>query len=149
MHDLKETQTVFLCRRGFHPCDQETYLKLKELHKLFWKAQAVAGTWMRWERKHPKNRFYWDNQHGSKEGLKKVRSNRPIPEPLMCPLWDFVSIWGNSAQLYSNGLCEEYRNARTPQKNRTDVTPLKWSLEQIDVMLAEARQWYQQYKEAA
>ena len=148
MHDLKQHE-VSLSRWGFHPCSHETYLKLKELNKLFWKAQRVAGAWLRWNRKDSGNRYYWDYLPSSGPRPKKVRSNRAIPKPQMCSVWGFVSRWGDSAQLDSKGVCGDYRNARMPCKNRTDVKPLKLSIKQIETMLSQAREWDSQLKEAA
>ena len=35
-------QTVYKSRWGYHPCDYETFLKLKELNKLFEKSKQDA-----------------------------------------------------------------------------------------------------------
>lgn len=41
---------------GFHPCDYETYLKLKALHKHYWQSLYDFHRWYRWWRKQPENR---------------------------------------------------------------------------------------------
>ena len=151
MHDLKkkeEKKDVHLSRWGFHPCDHQTFLKLKELKKLFWLATYQYGAWRRWERKLPKNRFYWNNPNGSKEGASKQRSDRPIPEPLVCPLWQPKCKWGSNSVLDDNGLLEAFEAARMPHKNATDVKPLKLTAVEIDHLLAEAREWWAENDEA-
>ncbi len=151
MHDLKkkeEKKDVFLSKRGFHPCDYQTFLKLKELKKLFWLASYQYGAWRRWDRKEPQNRFYWNNLHGSKEGARKQRSDRPIPEPLICPLWQPVCRWGSNSKLNDNGLLEAYEAVRMPQKNATDVKPLGLTAVEIDGLLAEAREWLAEIEKA-
>ena len=141
MHDLKK-ENVFLSRWGFHPCDHETYLKLKELKKLFWLAVYQNGAYRRWERKAPHNRYYWAEPQGDPKYTKRVRSDRPIPEPLTCPIWKDQGWWSSSAMLKDDGLLAAFEAARTPMKNATDVQPLKMTTEQIDTLLSQAREWW-------
>jgi len=42
---------------GFHPCDRETFQKLKELNKLYIQALHQKAAYERWERKEPHNRI--------------------------------------------------------------------------------------------
>ena len=52
-------------RFGFHPCDKETFLHLKYLHKHYWIALRQFHRWHRWFRKEPQNR------HGPEPNLDK------------------------------------------------------------------------------
>ncbi len=139
---------VHMSKFGFHPCSYEVYLKLKELKKLFWLAAYQYGAWRRWERKEPQNRFYWNNLHGSREGASKERSDRPILEPLRCPVWQPLCRWDSNARLNDKGLLEAYEAARMPQKNATDVKPLGLTVEEIDALLAQAREWWAEIEKA-
>jgi len=66
---------------GFHPCDRETYMKLKKLNHWFFQAQQRAARWNRWARKDKQNRVirrFIRNDKGQKIGCKIVG---PMPEP--------------------------------------------------------------------
>jgi len=43
-------------RFGFHPCDYQTYLKLKQLKKRFWETVYASARYDRWHNKFPHNR---------------------------------------------------------------------------------------------
>ena len=43
------TPTVYPSRWGFHPCDYQTYRKLKLLHAVYQKAVRQAHAWRRWK----------------------------------------------------------------------------------------------------
>ena len=47
---------MFQSRFGFHPCDYQTYRKLKFLNQVCLKAIRLAHAWTRWKRKDPQNR---------------------------------------------------------------------------------------------
>src|SRR5262249_41336028 len=50
------TVTTCKSRWGFHPCNYETYLKLRRLHKAFWEGRRLLARWQRWSARLPKNR---------------------------------------------------------------------------------------------
>jgi hypothetical protein len=43
-------------RFGYHCCDRTTYLKMKRLHKAFWKNVRIQAAQERWDAKQPQNR---------------------------------------------------------------------------------------------
>jgi hypothetical protein len=137
-------QNVFPSRFGFHPCDQETFLKLKRLKKLFWQAVYAHTAWERWARKRPKNRFYWAKKE---RAGKKVRSDQPIPEPLTCSVWTRENSydWQNSRKplipLDDCGILEAFENARMPKGKSDQVVPLNLSIKEINKMSAESEKW--------
>lgn len=141
---MNSEQNVFLSRWGFHPCDTETFLKLKRLKKLFWQAVYAHGTWKRWSRKLPENRFYWEKKERAE---KRKRSDRPIPEPLTCPVWTRENSydWQNDKKplipLADCGVLEAFENARMPKEKPDQVEPLNLSIKEIDKMLEAAEKW--------
>jgi hypothetical protein len=50
--------TTFKSRWGYHPCDWNTFLKLKRLHKAYWEHIRKEAAFERWWAKQPQN------QHG-------------------------------------------------------------------------------------
>lgn len=42
---------TFKSSRGYHPCDWETYCKLKEYHRLLLRAHIARKRWLTWNRK--------------------------------------------------------------------------------------------------
>ena len=104
---------------GFYPCDYETYLKLKKLHKWYYQTLKDYARWYRWNVKEPKNKFYWEPRLNKTD--KKVRSNRPIPEPIYCSV--FVLRPGRVLHNAVDDLniIAAYKNARMPKANPDDV----------------------------
>ena len=67
--------TVYESKFGFHPCDIETYMKLKKLNYWFSQAQHKAAEWNRWARKDEQNRVirkFIRNDQGQKIGAEIV-----------------------------------------------------------------------------
>jgi len=56
MKTATTTNTITEGRFGYHPCDYETYLKLKKAHKLLLRAYVECKAYLRWVRKQPQNR---------------------------------------------------------------------------------------------
>jgi len=84
----QETQ-VFKSKWGYHPCDQETYFKLKKLNAMFFRAQQKAATWHRWNRKDPKNR------KGKEPEVCPIFSEIMSQEPYIKPFGAFYNgYWG-------------------------------------------------------
>ena len=141
-------KNVFKSRWGFHPCNYETYLKLKEISKYYYKARAMLYDYVRWERKDPQNRIIrkWirDDQ-GHKCGFEVVG---PKPEPKVCPLFmrkgEDKRFWCPAYFGWDNpgsSFLEDYQNARYP-KPEDQVKPLKHTPQQIDEFLAKCRAWF-------
>ncbi len=48
--------STFKSSWGYHSVDYKDFLILKEMHKMYWESLKEAYQWMRWQRKHPRNR---------------------------------------------------------------------------------------------
>lgn len=141
-------QTAFesKSKRGYHPCDYDTFVKLKKLRSYFWRNVFKVAAWTRWNNKLPHNRvsFQWlRNEQGQKIG-KKVLGPRSEPKFLALftkpdrMSYDFLVL---ANKLNDHGIEEAYQQARMPTK-REDVKPLKLSGAQIDALLKQAEQWF-------
>ena len=117
---------------GFHPCDRETFKKLKTLHKFYWQTLHDYANWVRWDRKEPQNRVikkYFRTEDGERCGSEIVG---PRPEPTYCKVFEIIRKgWG--VYIPSDmGIIESYHNARMPKSDKESVKPLKLSEAQID-----------------
>lgn len=144
------TITVFQSRFGYHPCDKETYLKLKRLKKVFYEELKRFADWNRWNRKQPQNRVIrkWiRNETRQKIGCEIVG---PRPEPSLPKV--FIArkkVYNTTGAGFENGmynyrwtlddygLSEEIYNCR-PKSSPQDVKPMRMTIEQIDELLAKA-----------
>jgi hypothetical protein len=101
-------------RWGFHPCDYETYAKLKALHKHYWQSLYDFHRWHRWWRKRPENRRRAEPAVGS---LFVV--DRPWYKPVKrCGVKGF-KVYPRT--VVDHGIAELYQTARRPQP--APVTP--------------------------
>jgi len=148
MSNTLTNSPVYQSRFGCHPCDYQTFLKLKKLNAVYFKALRQLSVWERWDRKAPQNRVIrkWiRNTKGQKVGCSIIG---PRAEPELSPVfhekiikrsnWDKNGCWYNGAgieQTYvhikNSDVCQDYKNARHPQILK-NVKPLKLSLEEID-----------------
>ena len=108
MTTMTETK-AYQSKWGFHPCDLETYKKLRKLNQWFLKAQIKAAEWNRWARKDEQNRVirkFIRNDQGQKIGCEVVG---PKPEPnldsIFCKIDKETSCymrfdWTRTAQTY-------------------------------------------------
>lgn len=126
-------------RFGYHPCDYETYQKLKTLHKAYWKAVYGLAEWFRWQAKQPHNRVL---RQKIKDETGKVIGKKIIGEwnePKYCPLFglpDYKRGWMTIPEhLKDHGIIADYKNAKTP-KDKNAVIPLKLSIAEIDKLFA-------------
>ena len=112
---------VYQSAWGFHPCDKDTYIKLRKLNYWFLKAQIRAAEWNRWERKDEQNRVirkFIRNDRGQKIGCKIVG---PKPEPKTeCPFCEF---WSSDSD--NNTFHRRYGCERTPQSHWINKGDLK------------------------
>jgi hypothetical protein len=124
-------------RWGWHPCDYETYLLLKELNALCEKARRQYAAWQRWRRKLPHNRV---TRRKIVDGQGRVIGREvvgPRPEPalpaLFCTRYQAVSRGQSAGQVtFSDlGIPAAYRSARTPAATREEVKPLALTAEQV------------------
>lgn len=49
LQSIPHGRAVYRSRWGFHPCDYQTFVKLKKLHKRFWEIQHASAKRVRWE----------------------------------------------------------------------------------------------------
>jgi len=82
---------VYESKWGYHPCDRETYMKLKKLNYWFLKAQKRAAEWNRWARKDEHNRVIREfirNDKGQKIGVE-ILGPKPEPQNIEGPFCNF------------------------------------------------------------
>ena len=120
---MKTIETKF----GFYQTTKETFLKLKELHKWYWKTLYAFHRWYRWDRKQPQNR------HGE--------------EPRFCSLFVTDKPWYRTTKtkdgytrvkyfpmtVSDDGIIELYQKARRPLKEPVAVFS-KETLDKINVL---------------
>lgn len=130
---------VHEARFGYHPCDHEMYLKLKEAHRLLLRAYCDCKQSLRWN--------------------NKAEHNRQGTEPT-CP--DFMLSSGyhrlDKHMFWGTGFCDtqmpdgttlnyylcvlrQYQNARRPQSNPEDVVPLVLPAD-FDKVVADLKAYY-------
>jgi len=123
------TQETYKSRWGFHPCDYQTFKKLKFLHKLYHEALRKKAEWERWERKAPWNRVI---RHKIRNSQGQVIGFQPPvcrPEPELCPVFNEKV---KEVHMRNLDVFADYQNARHPSPLPEEVQPLKLSLEEID-----------------
>jgi hypothetical protein len=98
------SQQTHQSRWGFHPCDRETYLALKEFHRLTLRDRRMTRARERWLTKLPHNRVR----------LNRDGTRTPTPEP---------QALGTDGPSYAWVLAE-YQNARRPQSTPEAVRSL-------------------------
>ena len=112
MMQTEKSINVFESRWGYHPCDYETFLKLKALHKAYWQAVYDYAKRIRWERKTV-------NQQGVEPKINLHFVKR-------------IGFWGNvHSHVTDHGIREAYQLARMPISNSSKVKPIL-SKEQIE-----------------
>lgn len=122
--------TTFKSRWGFHPCDYETFRKLKTIHKWYYKALHDYAKWERWYRKEPQNRVIrcWiRNAAGNKIGSRIVEIQQ---EPL------FFYLGAGQWRRFTS----DYQNARQPVEEK-NVLPLRNTLSEIDDLYNKLKAW--------
>lgn len=146
---------VYQGKYGFHPCDLETYRKLKVIYKVYWESIYRGAAHWRWTAKQPQNRVQ-RFQKGSDGKRVMLAVPKPLPEPSLTP---FQTKHKRSSYYY-NGRGDkvvyswevavinhdvevavlDYQNARTPVVE-SQVRPLKLSLEKINELYEQAQAW--------
>ncbi len=141
-------------RWGWHACDYETFLLLKELAGLFERAQHQHAAWQRWARKRPHNRVVRRkviDAKGNKVGEEVVapRLEPPLPS-LFCTRRQVVTYWSEDGRpiekgrlvedvvLAGHGVPEAYRAARRPALSEEEVKALPLTPEEVRGLLERA-----------
>jgi hypothetical protein len=121
-------KAVFQSKWGFHPCSRETLRKLRQLQVYSIHALHQEARLERWERKEPQNRVL----NRDKDGLRIPRRQRKTyPTSWPKPVLHSIPFVG-----------DEIENARMPKATADAVKPLRWTEDEINDMLAEARLWF-------
>ena len=131
---MNPTTTVYRSRWGYHPCNHELFLKLKQLHNWYWQTLYDFHRWHRW--------------------FRRLEPNRVGPEPRYCPGFVKDSTWYKPVQLGGEPGCkvyprtvvdhdvvELYRSARLPQAEPVPA----WDAETIgrlETFYDEVRRWF-------
>jgi hypothetical protein len=151
---------MFQSRWGFHPCDYQTYRKLKFLNQVYLQAIRLAHAWERWYRKDPHNRVMRRrirNEKGQTIGYEPPVS---LPEPKICPVFSqkvfekrFVDKKGKFSR---EGFMEEkvvvndcwiaadYASARKPAAHQAAVQPLHHTQTELEALYEQARTWLEE-----
>lgn len=122
---------IYKSKFGCHPCDKETFLKLKEINKAYIEALRMKAAWDRWYRKAPQNRVMRKKLRNSQGQVVFYMAPVPLPEPPINPIFhEKISFEGQRdvngvfhkkpiLQWKVNMLLEKipelYREARYPQ----------------------------------
>lgn len=112
---------VYQSRWGFHACDRETFLEIKEYHRFALRDRKATRRREQWSAKLPHNR------------VCKLRDGTRIPRPEPRAL-------GTDGPTYS-WVVSEYGRVRRPQPDPEDVQPLDLPRGWRD-RLAELRAFY-------
>ncbi len=78
---------MFQSRWGFHPCDYQTFRKLKLLIQVYLQTVRLAHAWQRWKRKDPHNRVMRRRIRNDKGQTIGYEPPVPMPEPKICPVF--------------------------------------------------------------
>lgn len=127
---MTTTVNIFESKFGFHPCDRETYKKLKKVRYYLHIERQQQSALKRWSAKLPHNRKrricteVYTDKNGKHTPIYEVTEWN---KPQVCPI---------NLHLFS----AEYRKA-LPQSNPEHVKQLSLSLEQIDSFVEQAELW--------
>lgn len=149
-------QGTFETRWGHVAYSYEDYLKLKKLHKIWFRALRSAAVWKRWVRKAPHNRL-------SRRTLRDAEGRRigrevigPTTEPRTCELFSrkLVDVdrkpivddrnkcgWFMGWIKTDDAVAVEYRKAKHPKADAGEVGKAGLTGPEIDSMLAAAEEW--------
>lgn len=165
----KEAEKMFeqnKSRFGYHCCDYETFLKLKELHKWFYEELHRWSTWRRWANKEPQNRVVRrkiKDLNGYVIGKETIGK---APEPKYCPYFHkngkpgtekrilvsykydretkkTIMTW--KPNIHEDQIISAYQIARMPKPTPKDVDPIAPSiLKHLLELHSKVKEWYEQ-----
>ena len=151
---------MFRSRWGFHPCDYETYRKLKFLHLIHEKAIRLAAAWQRWYRKERQNRVIRRRIRNEQGQVIGFASPVPMPEPAICSVFsrkvsekrqvDRQGRWSKEGFVHekvitdSFWIAQDYASARKPARDAAEVRAIHHNVAEIDAMVEKARQWIEE-----
>jgi hypothetical protein len=85
---MSNPTNTFQSRFGFHPCDRQTFLKLKVLKKCYWQTVRDFHRWWRWQR--------------------KLAPNRRGAEPKFCDLFVENQAWHRPRRVHGQDAVRHY-----------------------------------------
>lgn len=151
---------MFQSRWGFHPCDYQTYRKLKLLNQVYRQAIRLAHAWARWKRKDPHNRVLRRRIRNEKGQIIGYEPPVPLPEPRICPVFAqkiieirHVDKKGNVSR---EGFPEEkvvtddlripadYASARKPVANAAEVQLLHHTEPELEALYEKVHTWLEE-----
>jgi hypothetical protein len=151
---------MFQSRWGFHPCDYQTYRKLKFLYQVYLQAVRMAHAWGRWQRKDRHNRVIRRRIRNEKGQTIGYGPPLPLPEPRICPVFSqkiFEKRHVDKKGKFSReGFTDEkvvtgdfwipadYASARRPVADRVGVQPLHHSVAELEKLYEQARTWLEE-----
>jgi hypothetical protein len=153
-------EVMFSSRWGFHPCDYQTYRKLKFLNQIYLHALRLAHSWQRWHRKDPHNRVSRRRIKNDKGQTIGYDLRVPLPEPRICPIFSQkvleVRHVDKKGNFFQDGFMEEkvitddlwipadYAAARKPAADPAAVPSLHHSAAEIEELCRKARTWLEE-----
>lgn len=137
---------TFQSRWGYHPCDYETFKKLKLISKAYRKAIVMVSRWKRWKRKDPKNRVIRQKIRNDMGQVIGYEQPTPMPEPKICTVFTTLTPPEPNNQhryLITTGSewLSEYSQARKPQLSPSAVKPLLYPTTIIENMFQKVSMW--------
>lgn len=131
--------TVFESKFGWHPCDYETFKKLKKLHKYYWEAVKGLGDWFRWNAKQPQNRVITKRIRDDNGHVIRKEIVGPWEEPKYHTVFgrpSYRKTYTTVPEHLNDDFVRAYQKARMPQEKDRVSSP-GWSIEEIDKLIAE------------
>src|SRR5262249_39675058 len=139
---------MFRSRWGFHPCDYQTFRKLKFLNQVYLRAVRLAHAWKRWQRKDPHNRVRRRRIRNWQGQTIGYQPPAPLPEPRLCPVLcqkvleqRHVEKKGNfsregfmAEKVVTDGhwIPAAYATARKPVADPSEVQPFDYPLAKLE-----------------
>jgi len=151
---------MFRSRWGFHPCDYQTYRKLKILNQVYWRAIRLAHAWTRWQRKAPHNRVLRRRIRNEKGQTIGYAPPVPLPEPRICSIFSqkvfehrHVDRQGSLSRegfreekvlTEDLGIPADYASARKPVADPSEVRPLHLTVTELEELYEKVRTWLEE-----
>jgi hypothetical protein len=117
--EKKEKISRSKSRWGYHPCDYETFMRLKKLHKWVWEQRYAYARWRRWSRKEPQNRVVRHRAPATPSSRANGKMMRgavirvdSIPEPKVASTFKHSRPY--EVELVCRDVVTLYRQARMP-----------------------------------
>jgi hypothetical protein len=124
---MKTMDTIFKGTYGFHPCNKETYYKLKRVRYYAHIDSFQQSALKRWGNKLPKKRVRWKFNPSALAGTNGRWDAVPWEKPEVCPV--------NLHLLY-----QEYKKSKSVDKE-SDVKHLSLSENVIGELIEQAEAW--------